>query len=264
LRTTSVRCTWEPPGTDIGFLDLFSQQASTYAAARPSYPDALYQFLVSLVPRRLLAWDCATGNGQAARDLGRYFERVIATDGSVDQIAHAVPAANVEYRVAPAESSGLETKSVDLVAVAQALHWFAHDAFFAEVRRVTVTGGVIAAWSYGSCHAGADVETWLRDFEENTVGPYWNPERRWVDERYSTIPFPFLEVPAPTFELRVEWTLRQLDAFLHSWSAVTKFRRDRGEDPVPPLVERLASRWGPAERTREVTWPLNIRVGRVG
>jgi SAM-dependent methyltransferase len=264
LRTTSVRCTWEPPETEIGFLDLFSQQASTYAAARPSYPDALFQFIVPLAPRRLLAWDCATGNGQAARDLGRYFERVIATDGSVDQIGHAIPAANVEYRVASAESSGLEANSVDLVTVAQALHWFAHDPFFAEVRRVTVTGGVVAAWSYGSCHAGPDVETLLRDLEDNTLGPYWNPERRWVDEGYRTIPFPFVEIPAPTFELRVEWTLRQLDAYLQSWSAVANFRRERGEDPVSPVLERIAGRWGRSERTREVTWPLNIRVGRVG
>jgi SAM-dependent methyltransferase len=249
---------------ETGFLDLFSQHASTYASARPSYPDALFQFIVSVAPRRLLAWDCATGNGQAARDLARYFERVVATDGSVEQIAHATPVGNVEYRVAPAESSGLEAKSVDLVTVAQALHWFAHDGFFAEVRRVTVAGGAVAAWSYGSCHAGADIETWLRDFEENTVGRYWNPERRWVDERYQTIPFPFVEVPAPTLELRVEWTLRQLGAYLGSWSAVVKFRRERGEDPVSPLLERIATRWRPSERTREVTWPLYIRVGRVG
>ena len=218
---------------------------------------------MSLVPRRHLAWDCATGNGQAARDLGRYFDRVIATDGSPDQIAQAIPGAHVEYRVAPAESSGLETQSVDLVTVAQALHWFAHDTFFAEVRRVAVPKGIVAAWSYGSCHAGPDVESILRDFEEGTVGPYWNPERKWVREGYETIPFPFVKIPAPDFELRAVWTLRQLGAYLQSWSAVTKFRRERGTDPVAPLLERIASHWGPAERTRDVTWALNIRVGRV-
>ena len=219
---------------------------------------------MSVVPRRRLAWDCATGNGQAARDLGRYFDHVIATDGSPDQIANAVPSANVEYRVASAESSGLAAQSIDLVTVAQALHWFAHDGFFAEVRRVTGPNGVVAAWSYGSCHAGADVETILRDFEDGTVGPYWNPERKWVEEHYQTIPFPFVEIPAPAFELRAAWTLRQLGAYLQSWSAVAMFRRERGSDPVAPLLEHIAGHWGPPERARDVTWPLNIRLGRVG
>jgi len=215
------------------------------------------------VPRRRVVWDCATGNGQAARDLARYFDRVIATDASAEQIANAEPVPNVEFRVATAEASGLEPRSVDAVTIAQALHWFAREPFFAEVRRVTVAGGLVAAWSYGSCHAGDDVEALLRDFEEGIVGPYWSPERKWVDERYRTIPFPFDELPAPTFELRARWTLRQLGAYLGSWSAVANFRRDRGEDPVDPMLERLAKHWGPPDRTRDVTWPLNIRVGRV-
>jgi hypothetical protein len=244
------------------FLDLFSQQASTYAAARPSYPEALYEFFVSLVPQRRLAWDCATGNGQAARDLARHFDRVIATDASAEQIAHAVQVQNVEYRVASAESSGLAAQSVDLVTVAQALHWLDHDGFYAEVRRVTVPRGVIAAWSYGSCHAGDDVEALLRDFEGGMVGPYWSPERRWVDEGYRTIPFPFDEVPVPTFELRVRWSLSQLVGYISTWSAVWKFRKDRGEDPVAPLMEQMSVHWGPSDRTRDVTWPLSIRVGR--
>lgn len=189
---------------------------------------------------------------------------MIATDGSPEQIALAVPAKNVEYRVAAAESSGLEPHSADLVTVAQALHWFAHDAFFAEVRRVTVSGGCVAAWSYGSCHAGADIESILREFEQDTLGAYWNPERRWVDERYQTIPFPFEDVPAPVLELRVAWTLSQLGRYLDSWSAVVKFRRVRGMDPVAPVLERIASHWGPSEQTRDIIWPLNIRVGRVG
>ncbi|HEX4936896.1 MAG TPA: class I SAM-dependent methyltransferase, partial [Gemmatimonadaceae bacterium] len=132
------------------FNDLFSEHAATYVAARPEYPDELYRFVVGLAPGRELAWDCATGNGQAARDLARYFERVIATDASAAQIEHAAPVPNVEYRVATAESSGLADRSVQLVTVAQALHWLDLDAFYAEVRRVTVPGGVLAAWSYGA------------------------------------------------------------------------------------------------------------------
>lgn len=245
------------------FLDLFSRQASTYAVARPSYPDALYQHLVSFVPRRMLAWDCATGNGQAARDLARYFSRVIATDASADQIGQATPIANVEYRVAHAELSGIEDRTVDLVTVAQALHWLDHDRFYAEVRRVAVPGSLIAAWSYRSCNAGSDVEPMLREFESRTVGPYWDAHRRWVDEGYRTIPFPFEDIPMPSFELRVQWTLAQLGQYLGSWSAVAKYRRERGQDPVAPLLDQLSHHWGTSERTRDVTWSLGIRVGRI-
>jgi len=246
------------------FLDLFSRQSSTYAASRPSYPDALYQFIVSLVPGRRLAWDCATGNGQAARDLARHFDRVIATDASPEQISNATPVPNVEYRVAPAEASGLAPHSVDLVTVAQALHWLDHDRFYAEVRRVTVPDGVVAAWCYGACHAGSEVEGLLREFEEETVGPFWSSGRRWVDEGYLTIPFPFDEVARPSFELRVRWSLSQLREYISSWSAVAAYRRERGQDPVAPLLERIAKFWGPFDSSRDVTWPLGLRVGRIG
>jgi SAM-dependent methyltransferase len=292
-RITSDRCTWARRATDslsearsqpyvvrrlfrgqprhadqqlrglaISFLDLFSRQAATYAAARPSYPDELFAFIASLVSRRSLAWDCATGNGQAAVDLARYFDRVIATDASAPQIASAAPRTNVEYRVAAAEDSGLAEASIDLVTVAQALHWLDRDRFYREVRRVTVPGGVVAAWCYGSCSAGKDVDPLLRELEFAILEPYWHEGRHWVEEGYRTIPFPFDEVAAPNLELRRRWTLRELGEYLHSWSAVASFRSERGEDPVAPLLERLANHWD-ADESRTITWPLGIRVGRI-
>lgn len=215
------------------------------------------------MPRRRVVWDCGTGNGQAAKDLARWFDRVIATDASQKQIANASRAPNVEYRVAKAESSGLDDRSVDATTVAQALHWFEVDQFYAEVRRVTVPGGVIAAWSYGSPSAGADVEGLLRDFEDGTLDRYWDARRTWVDEGYRTIPFPFEELPTPDIQLRMEWTLSQLGGYLRSWSAVAKFVQERGQDPVAPVLEQLGKHWGSPDRTRTVTWPLAIRVGRI-
>lgn len=217
------------------------------------------------MPRRSLVWDCATGNGQAARDLARYFDRIIATDASADQLREAPPIANVEYRVATAEESRLGDHSVHLTTVAQALHWLDLDRFYAEVRRVTVPDGLFAAWSYGACNAGADVEGLLREFEHGTVGRYWSAGRRWVDEGYRTIPFPFQEVTMPAFVLRATWTLSQLGEYLRSWSAVAKYRRQQGKDPVAPLLEQIGQHWrteGPAA-IREITWPLTVRVGRV-
>ena len=188
---------------------------------------------------------------------------MIATDASANQIAHASPAPRVEYRVATAEASGLPPGVADVVTVAQALHWLDQERFAAEVRRVTVPGGLVAVWCYGACHAGADLEPLIREFQEEIVGRYWNEGRRWVDEGYRTILFPFEEVAAPPFELRVRWSFSQLGEYIGTWSAVAGYRRDRGEDPVAPLLERLAKLWGPADRTREVTWPLGLRVGRV-
>ena len=188
---------------------------------------------------------------------------MIATDASAEQLTQAHPVPNVEYHVAPAEDSGLPDRSVDVTTVAQALHWFSFDRFYAEVRRVTVRPGLIAAWSYGSCIVGPDIDPLLRDFQDGTMGPYWNPERRWVDEGYRTIPFPFAEVEIPPQELRMRWNLSQLGGYLGSWSSVAKYRREQGKDPVAPLLERLAEHWGPPERARDVTWPLAVRVGRI-
>ena len=215
------------------------------------------------MPRRRVVWDCGTGNGQAAKDLARYFDRVIATDASAAQLSNAIPVRNVEYRVAKAESSGLADRSVDATTVAQALHWFELEPFYAEVRRVTVPGGILAAWSYGSASAGEDIESLLRGLEDGTLAGYWDDRRRLVDEGYRTVAFPFPEIATPVMQLRKEWTLSQLGGYLRSWSAVAKFVQERGQDPVAPVLEQLGKHWGSPDRTRTVTWPLAIRVGRI-
>jgi ubiquinone/menaquinone biosynthesis C-methylase UbiE len=245
------------------FLDYFSGQADTYARARPVYPAWLYEKILEHTPGRALAWDCATGNGQAARGLARYFDRVIATDASLEQIAAAAPVPNVEYRVATAESSGIPSRTIDLVTVAQALHWLDLPRFYDEVRRVGAPHGMIAAWHYGSCVLKPGAHEILAEFEFGLLAPYWPANRRFILEGYRTLPFPFEEIPMPSFELRVNWTLGQLGGYLRSWSAVARYRRERGEDPVAPLLERLQNRWGAPEQKQDVVWPLGLRLGRI-
>jgi len=92
-------------GIGMSFKDHFSKQAADYARFRPRYPREMFEYLGRIAPSRALAWDCATGNGQAAVGLAAVFERVIATDASEKQIANAEPHERVEYRVAPAEES---------------------------------------------------------------------------------------------------------------------------------------------------------------
>ena len=245
------------------FKDHFTGAAAAYAAARPTYPDALFRFVADRAPARRLAWDCATGNGQAARDLVRYFARVVATDASEQQLAQAPAQNGVEYRVASAERSGLEAGSVDAITVATALHWFDFEAFYREVERVLVPGGLLVAWSYGNVCVDAELDPVVREFQREVVGPYWPPERRYVDEGYATIPFPLREVEPPRLEMRVPYTLDQLLAYLASWSSTTRYVRATGTDPIPALRAQLEPRWGRAGARREARWPLNVRAGYV-
>lgn len=245
------------------FSDHFASVAADYASFRPTYPAALFAWLASMAPGRALAWDCAAGSGQASRDLATHFERVIATDASATQIAAAVPHPRVEYRVTPAEASGLPNAAVDLITVAQALHWFDLDRFYTEARRVLKPGGALAVWTYGVLAvAGEAVDALVQRFYRETVGPYWPPERQHVESGYRTLPFPFLELEPPAFNMEASWTLPELLGYFRSWSATARYIAERGHDPVAALAAELALVWGSSQHRRRVTWPLALRVGR--
>ena len=245
------------------FQDHFSRISSLYADFRPQYPAQLFDYLAELAPRRSLVWDCAAGTGQASVDLARRFDRVIATDASAEQIAAAKPMPKVEYRVAGAEKSSLPDGCADLVTVAQALHWFDLDRFYAEARRVLRPGGVLAVWAYGiNTVEDTAINEIVQDYYSNVVGPYWPPERKLVEEGYRTLPFPFAEVQSPDIQMQASWTLEQLIGYFSTWSATNRFIKARGENPLKPLAESLRFAWGNDETPRIVTWPLSLRVGR--
>lgn len=244
------------------FKDHFSETAAGYARFRPRYPESLFEFLAGAAPKRERAWDCATGSGQAALGLAGRFKQVIATDASAEQIAYARSHPRVEYRVASAERSGLETASIDLVTVAQALHWFDIPAFFQEVRRVLVPGGVAAVWCYQLFTIDPAVDKIIRHFYSETLGPYWPPERKMVEEGYRSIPFPFAEVKTPSFSIESSITLAQLAGYLRTWSAVQRYIKERAEDPLIDLLSALAPVWGDPDRPRLLTTPIRLRVGR--
>lgn len=243
-----------------GFKDHFSGHASAYAAARPGYPDDLFAWLAGKAPARDRAWDCATGNGQAAVALAGHFARVVATDASPEQIANAAPRAGIEYRVAPAEAPGLEPNSIDLVTVAQAAHWFDRPAFYGAARNVLRAGGLVAVWAYGLFEIAPELDPVIEHFYRSTVGPYWPPERRLIDERYATLDFPFAEIVPPAFVIRCQWTLEQVLAYFRTWSAVQRYRKALGADPVSAIQPGMGRLWG-SEEIREVRWPVYMRVG---
>lgn len=244
------------------FKDHFSALATEYSRHRPAYPDEFIDTIAALAPDRTLAVDCATGNGQAAIALAGRFDRVIAVDASAEQLAQAVPHPRVRYERAMAESLPVPDHSVALVTAAQAIHWFDFDRFHAECRRVLQPRGVLAAWTYTVFRAGDAVDELIDRFYHGTVGPYWPPERQYVQEGYRTLPFPWDEVPLPPCRLVTEWTLEQALGYFATWSSVLHYRRAHdGDDPLPALRDELAPAW-PAGATLRLEWPLHVRVGR--
>lgn len=245
------------------FKDHFSSLAVNYAAFRPDYPEALFTWLAGLVKSHELAWDCGTGNGQAAVGLARHFERVVATDASAEQIAEASGPKNVAFQVAPAEVSGLADTSVDLLVVAQAVHWFDLDRFYAEARRVVKPGGVVALLTYSAHRVNAEVDAVALHFYHDVVGAYWPPERKWVESGYRDLPFPFAELAVPQMALTANWDLAHFLGYQATWSATKRYKEATGDDPMPALEAALGGVWGPPESLKAVRWPLAMRVGRV-
>jgi SAM-dependent methyltransferase len=246
----------------VTFRDHFSAGAAEYAAFRPHYPGALFDFLAESAPARNDAWDAGTGSGQAAVDLARLFANVIATDPSARQIERATPHPRVTYRVEPAERSSLEPSSMDLVTAAQAVHWFDRTRFWGEVRRVLRPRGVIAVWTYLLFEIAPPIDEIVRQFYGGIVGPYWPPERRLTEQRYQTIEFPFAEFDAPDFVIEQFMTLDDVAGYIRTWSATRSFMKHHQVDPVDDLVKELTRAWQ-SHQPRLARWPIAMRVGRV-
>jgi SAM-dependent methyltransferase len=241
--------------------DLFSRQAAEYAAFRPSYPDALIEHIVGLAPGRERAWDCATGSGQAAIRLASHFTRVVATDASAGQLSAATAHPRITYRVAAEDESGAPNGSIDLVTVAQALHWLNLPRFYAEVRRVLKPGGVIAVWCYGPVEVNEEIDVVLRWFENERLRGFRAPELDHIHTAYREIEFPFAETPAGPFSMTMAATRDQFLGFVSSWSAVASARA-AGDDPIGDLEARLTPIWLPTDR-RVARFPIGARTGRL-
>jgi SAM-dependent methyltransferase len=246
------------------FADHFSRIAGEYATYRPGYPAALFAWLATLPRRHELAWDAGTGSGQAATGLVPYFSRLIATDASRDQIARATLHPAIKYRIAASEASGIHPSTVDLVVVAQALHWFPLERFYVEVARVMAPGGAFAAWTYGVLHSDdPSIDQVLQQFYTGEIHAWWPPSRRLVETGLRTIPFPFRELASPAFEMSAQWTLPQLLGYVGTWSAVTRCREQTGQDAAMALARDLAPLWGNPEAAKMIRWPLSIRAGMI-
>ena len=245
----------------MSFKDHFSRQSAAYSRYRPAYPEPLIEFVAAQAPGRRVAVDCATGNGQAAVALAAHFDAVLAVDGSASQLSRARPHPRVHYAAGLAERLPLRDRSVELVAAAQAAHWFDFERFHAECRRVLAPDGVVALWTYEKFRINSALDAVIDEFYTDVVGGDWPPERRYVEQGYRTLPFPWRELPAPAFELETDWELEQVMGYLATWSSVQRYKERAGCDPLQALEPRLAELW-PRSVALRLRWPIHLRIGR--
>lgn len=246
----------------MSFKDHFSGHADRYARYRPDYPHELFEYLATLTPRHAYALDCATGSGQAAAGLAAHFNCVIATDGSFQQLQHARPHPRISYICNLAEQPAFKDASIDLMVAAQAAHWFDHDRFYDGARRVLHPEGALVVWTYGSASVEPMIDVELQRFYSEVVGPYWPPERRFIESAYRDLPFAMKEERAPALQITAHWDMDTFIGYVGTWSAVQRYTKEVGTDPLPELRRRLMSLWNSPELARSVVWPLHVRVGR--
>lgn len=242
--------------------DRFSIQAEAYARFRPVYPKELYDYMFERVSQPCRAWDAGTGNGQVAQVLARYFDEVHATDISEAQLSKAPEVSNVHYTVQSAEAATFPDAFFNLIVVAQAIHWFDFDAFYTQVQRCAAPGALLVVMGYGNVHTEGPVQEVLSEFYSQTVGPYWDAERRYIDEGYKTIPFPWDSMEVPDFSINCSWNQDALLGYLSSWSAVQRYTQILGHSPLPAVVENLNACWGTQE-LKSFEFPVLLKVARV-
>ena len=241
--------------------DNFSKQAVDYSKFRPQYPEEMIKYIISFVNNKSTALDLATGNGQVAHKLSAYFEKVFATDISQKQLDNAIWANNIIYSKEPAENTSFENQKFDLIVVAQVVHWFDFESFYKEIYRILKPEGIFVVLGYGLFFTNPYSDKILHHFYYDIVGPYWDAERRHLDENYETIPFPFEEIPTEKFENQFSWTFEALIGYLQTWSSVQHYILKNNQNPIDLIYDDLKVSW--QKNDKKVIFPLLLRIGKL-
>lgn len=242
--------------------DNFSSSSDKYAKFRPDYPQAIFEFLYPLLENKAVAWDCATGNGQIAKELAKEFNLVEASDISKEQIKHAYQSDNINYSLQAAEKTNYLDNSFDLITVGQAVHWFDFDEFNAEVKRVGKPSSILALIGYELIQISPEIDAIIAHFYKNIIGEFWDPERRHIENSYQQIPFPFQEIQTPEIKNIKDWSYDNLIGYLNTWSAVKHYMTKNNTNPIELIEKDLKKAWGNIEN-RKAIFPIIFRAGRI-
>ena len=245
------------------FEDHFSSNSAIYAKGRPTYPKELFEWLSDNAPDNKLAWDVATGNGQSAIALTDFFDKVIATDASLQQIENAQQHPKIEYKVESAETSSLPDNAVDLVTVAVGVHWFDFEKFYKEVKRVLKPEGIIAVWMYYFPFIDGRTEKIVQQMRLDILKDYWPERYIHILTKYEMLPFPFPRLESPKFTFTTKWQMQDLVNFFHSWSGTQKYIEIKNTDPVELVMDDLQEAWGDPQKVKEIKWDLYLKTGIV-
>lgn len=244
-------------------VQTFSRNSEQYAKSRPQYPEELFSYLNNICSSHDSAWDCATGNGQAAVSCAKYFSQIEATDISPEQIEHAIVHPKVSYSVCAAERTPFQDHSFDLITVATAVHWFDQDRFFREAERVLKPDGVLAIWSYGFLEIDTEIDLMISMELLEPIQRFWASGNQQIMNGYRDLTLPFEEIRnTPSFVLQLEWDLGQLSAYLRTWSAVKRYAAELGTDPVEGLESKLKPIWKESDKVKMMKMPLFFRASR--
>ncbi len=242
------------------FIDHFGGHADAYQRFRPAYPDGLFELLAAHAQGHDVAWDVGTGSGQAASALASRFTTVVGTDASIDQLRSG---SRRRVVAAVAEQPPFAPGSVDLVTVAQALHWFDLEPFYRGVRGVLRPQGLVAAWTYALPSVTPAIDQLIVRFHDEIVGPFWPKRRRHVIRGYRDLAFPFSRLASPDLVVEAAWDIESLYGYLGTWSAAQRFRRANNADPLAAIRDPLAIAWGELRPLRTIRWPLTVLLGVV-
>jgi SAM-dependent methyltransferase len=241
---------------------IFGQYAADYAKSRPQYPAALWRWVAGLCDAHEHAWDAGCGNGQASIALAQYFDRVTASDISAEQIASALAHPKVSYFASRTEELNFPRASLDLICVAQALHWFDLNKFWLQAQHALKSQGVFLAVAYGLFEVDAEIDAVSKQYFYDIVQPYQAAGNAMVANGYADINFPFDMLTAPSFAIECAWTLEQLLNYAATWSAVARMRKETGVDPMLAYRAALERIWGGANTPRNVRMPMTVKAGR--
>ncbi|ETO36166.1 hypothetical protein RFI_00896 [Reticulomyxa filosa] len=299
--TTSI--TKNPGGPSQQDFD-FEGQSELYRMYRPRYPVTLLQHLAFTLEsngfpseKRDLAVDIACGSGQVTCSLARSwkdaytskvtkeqyglnFKKVIGIDESTKQLEEATQMDNIEYRCENAYNMPFQENSVQLVTIAQGLHWFDHNKLMQQIHRILVKNGICAVLGYSTpvfLRYDKYFHPAFKTYYEETLGSihppsdkrcYWNIDRRLLDHQYQQLsfdpPFDKKKMDRGMFYEHVHMNEHQLFGYFLTWSGYRQYMKkhniaigDKEKDPLNSLrsafKKELAAR---SDTTMLVTIPF--------